>query len=72
MAADLRIKQATGGQLPLALQVHDELIYVVDEHIAQPVLDLVIQEISRVPDWLPSIPLAAEGSFGISYGACKG
>lgn len=72
MQADLRIKRATQGLLNLALQVHDELIYVVPEHLAQPVLDLTIQEISRVPDWLPAIPLAAEGSFGISYGACKG
>lgn len=52
----------------LALQVHDELGYVVDEEIAQDVKQVVVEEMSRRPSWAPGWPLAAEGKIGKNYG----
>lgn len=54
-----------------AHQVHDELIYVVDEKIAEKVAQIVVAEMSRSPDWLPNIPLAAESHIGKTYGDTK-
>jgi hypothetical protein len=71
MEAARRVKHLTGGLLMPAHQVHDELIYVVPESIAQDVVALACVEIARRPTWLPDVPLAAEGSFGRSYGAAK-
>lgn len=71
MEAARRIKRLTEGLLMPQHQVHDELIYVVPRHIARPVADLCIEEISRRPGWMPSVPLAAEASWGSSYGAAK-
>lgn len=68
MEADRRIKELTRGLLKLAHQVHDEIIYVVPNHLALMVARLAVQEISRRPDWMPDCPLAAEGKIGGSYG----
>lgn len=58
-------------EYPLALSVHDELVYVVREEDAEPFLADLIQEISTPPDWGIGLPLAAEGNIGESYGAAK-
>lgn len=64
----IRVWQMTEGLLWPAHQVHDELIYVVDEVLAQQVATLVEVEMSKSPDWLPNIPLAAESHIGDTYG----
>lgn len=66
----MRIFKMTEGLLWPAHQVHDELIYVVDEKLAEQVRDLAIAEMSKSPFWMPNVPLAAEGNMGDSYGAC--
>ena len=65
MDAALRVQRRIGTRLNL--QVHDELIYVVPANLARAVEAVTIEEISRAPDWMPNVPLAAEGGIGLSY-----
>jgi DNA polymerase bacteriophage-type len=67
----MKVKFETKGLLLPAHQVHDELIYVENEHLAAQIATYVIQEISRPPAWMPDAPLAAEAGIGDSYGDCK-
>jgi DNA polymerase I-like protein with 3'-5' exonuclease and polymerase domains len=55
----------------LALQVHDELVYVVPEDIAKVCEQIALEEMSVRPSWAPTLPLAAEASYGKSYGDAK-
>ena len=71
MDAAKRVKKITHGALMPAHQVHDELIYIVDEKDVDWVSQLVAQEISRRPEWMPNVPLAAEAHSGDSYGGAK-
>jgi len=63
----MRVARITEGQLYPAHQVHDELLYVVDEKLAPLVRDVVVQEMAKSPEWMPKAPLAAEGNFGHTY-----
>ena len=67
----MRVMKMTEGLLWPAHQVHDELIYVVEEKIAEDVRDIVVKEMAKSPEWLPEAPLAAEGGIGESYGDVK-
>lgn len=67
----MRVRKMTEGLLLPAHQVHDELIYVVDENLAEQVSRLVVDEMSKAPEWMPHVPLAAEAHIGPSYGAAK-
>ena len=69
-AARLRPQLAVHG-VQLALQVHDELVYVVPEEIAQVCKQLVLKEMCLRPTWAKSLPLAAEADIGRSYGDAK-
>lgn len=71
MEVALRVKRMTQGQLMPAHQVHDELLYVVEDDIAEMVVKLVVQEMSRSPLWMMDAPLAAEGHIGVTYGDTK-
>jgi len=56
---------------PLAMQVHDELVYVVpDEQVAN-LKALLKQEMCRPPSWAPELPLAADIGVGKTYGDTK-
>jgi len=55
----------------LALQVHDELVYVVPEEVAKVCEKITLEEMSVRPSWAPTLPLAAEASYGKSYGDAK-
>jgi hypothetical protein len=44
---------------------------VVPENLAETVVDIVVEEMSKPPKWLPDAPLAAEGNIGPSYGETK-
>jgi len=55
----------------LAGQVHDELIYVVPEDVANVVKALVLKEMSTAPRWADGLPLSAEAEIGPSYGDAK-
>jgi DNA polymerase I-like protein with 3'-5' exonuclease and polymerase domains len=71
MEAAKRVHQITQRLLFPAHQVHDELVYVVDEHLAEDVAELVTIEMSRPPEWMRDAPLAAEAHIGSSYGDLK-
>ena len=53
------------------LNVHDELVYIVPETVAEDFLDTGTQIMHRSSDWCPDLPVAAEGAMGNSYGDCK-
>lgn len=69
-ASRLRVKLAM-YDVQLALQVHDELVYVVPEDIAKVCEQIMLEEMSARPSWAPTLPLAAEASYGKSYGDAK-
>ena len=74
MDAGVRVRRRlakAGLDINLAMQVHDELVYVVPDEHAQMVLAMAIEEISRPPSWGIDIPLAAEGGIGDNYGDAK-
>ena len=55
----------------LALQVHDELVYIVPDEFVPAVQALLTEEMDRRPAWAPDLPLASECSYGQTYGDCK-
>jgi DNA polymerase len=58
------------GMIPV-LRVHDELVYIVQEHQAEE-LALACSQIMRVPPkWAPDLPVEVEANFGPTYGDCK-
>ena len=69
-ATRLRAKLAM-YDVQLALQVHDELVYVVPEEVAAVCEKIALDEMSTRPSWAPTLPLAAEASYGKSYGDAK-
>jgi DNA polymerase len=69
-AARLRPKLSRLG-IQLALQVHDELVYVVPDDLAKVAQALLLEEMRRRPAWAPDLPLDAESSYGLSYGDAK-
>ena len=64
-------KTEFGRRYPLALTVHDELVYVVDEADAEPAL-AKLQEIMRTPvPWWPQLVTWSEGDIADTYGDAK-
>lgn len=69
--ANMRIEDRCareGVDVRLAMQVHDENIYVVPDNCLQLVTMIGLEEMCRPPVWAPTIPLAAEAKCGQSYG----
>ena len=69
MDAAVSVRKRLGVQLHL--QVHDELVYVVPNEMAETVKQVVYEEMCRRPQWGLDIPLDAEGDIGPSYGDAK-
>jgi DNA polymerase len=69
--AEDRLLMEYGIRLRLALQVHDELVFVVPTHLVETVRALLLEEMRRVPTWGPGIPLDAEDGVGATYGDAK-
>jgi len=69
-AVRLRMRLAPLG-VRLALQVHDELVYVAPEEVAQQVKEIALDEMALRPLWALDLPLAAEADIGDSYGDAK-
>ena len=64
-------KTEFGRTYPLALTVHDELVYVVDEADAEPAL-IKLQGIMRTPvPWWPQLVTWSEGDIADTYGDAK-
>ena len=62
----LAVTQETQGQIRMAHQVHDELLFGVPEAAAR-LIEYVRHKIATPPLWLPNVPLAAEGGAGDNY-----
>ena len=56
---------------PPSLCVHDELVYVVPEEIAEEVLDTVQSVMRTPPDWWPQLVTWSEGDIADTYGDAK-
>lgn len=54
-----------------ALQVHDEIVFVVPEAQADQCRDIILGIMHVAPSWWPELPVAAEGAYGKSYGEAK-
>ena len=70
MDAALAMKRALArlGDFHLALQAHDELVYVVPEELADVVKRLLLGALRARPSWAPALPLDAEVGVGKNYG----
>lgn len=55
----------------VALQVHDEIVSVVNEDEAQIAKAVIDRAMKRSPAWLPSLPVDAELGLAKSYGDAK-
>ena len=72
MDAAIRIRRRLDKYgIRLALQVHDELVYVVPEKVAPLVKQIVLEEMNRRPVWGLDLPLASEAGIGPNYGEAK-
>lgn len=56
---------------PPALTVHDELVYVVPEAMAEESLDYVQSVMRTPPAWWPELVVWSEGSTADTYGQAK-
>lgn len=72
MEAAVRVrKHLSKLGIPLALQVHDELVFVVLEKYEAVTRFVLDHELKQRPWWLPNIPLNCEVGSGPSYGDAK-
>lgn len=69
-AVRVQVKLAKLG-IRLALQVHDELVFVVRKEHEQITRYVLQHELRRRPDWLPNLPLDCEVGSGPTYGDAK-
>jgi DNA polymerase len=64
-----RLMPRYGGQL--AMQVHDELVYLCPDENVGLVKALLELELKRRPTWMPDLPLNCEVGQGKAYGKAK-
>ena len=57
-----------GLHMPLAHQMHDELVYVPREQDVDVARAIVDEEMARRPVWGPDLPLASESKAGWTFG----
>jgi DNA polymerase len=57
--------------LRFVLQAHDELVFLVQTYQVEESKAIIAEEMTRVPAWLPGVPLAVEVGSGANYGECK-
>jgi DNA polymerase I-like protein with 3'-5' exonuclease and polymerase domains len=56
-----------GNGVELIMHVHDEVVVEVDADKAEWALNEIIQIMSTPPDWIPDIPVSAEGQILTKY-----
>jgi DNA polymerase len=56
-----------GNGVDLVMHVHDEVVIEVDADKAEQALEEVIKIMSTPPDWIPDIPVSAEGKILTKY-----
>ena len=52
----------------ILFSVHDEVVCIAKEKEVEQTLARVVQIMSETPDWMPGLPLSAEGSIDCKYG----
>ena len=52
----------------ILFSVHDEVVCLVREEEAEQTLSRVVEIMSETPEWMPGLPLAAEGKIEDKYG----
>lgn len=55
----------------IALQVHDEVVCLVDEDEAEEAKAFIMQCMSTPPAWAPDLPVSCEADIGKNYGDAK-
>jgi DNA polymerase len=51
----------------IVMHVHDEVVVEVDSDKAEESLKQIIKIMSTAPEWIPNIPLSAEGEILTCY-----
>lgn len=64
---DRLLKMREERDLPMVLHVHDEVVAEVPESEAEETLKYMETTMSTAPEWIPDIPLAAEGGIVSEY-----
>ena len=64
--SDILLRMEAQG-LKVIFHVHDEVVVEVDKDEADAVLEKVIDIMKTPPDWLPELPLDAEGKVITRY-----
>ncbi len=54
-----------------ALQVHDELVYIIPEEFVEKFCKVLEAVLTRPVEWMPNLPVAAEVSYGDNYAEAK-
>ena len=62
---------AIGQRYHVALQVHDEVVCIVDEDKAEEARDFMVEVMSTPPKWAADLPVACEADIGANYGDAK-
>jgi DNA polymerase I-like protein with 3'-5' exonuclease and polymerase domains len=62
---------AIGQRYHVALQVHDEVVCIVDEDKAEEARDFMVEVMSTPPQWAADLPVACEADIGANYGDAK-
>jgi DNA polymerase I-like protein with 3'-5' exonuclease and polymerase domains len=70
MQADLVMRRLYPW-VDLALQVHDELVYIVPDEILDRFSADLLSAMSKRVDWMPGVPIAAELHIADNYGDTK-
>lgn len=72
MEAAVRVRKRLAKlKIPMALQVHDELVFVVKKEHEQVTRMVLEYELKQRPEWLPNIPLNCEVGSGPNYADAK-
>jgi len=62
---------AINAEFPVALQIHDENVCVVDDADVARAEQVMMREMSRAPAWAANLPLACEIGIGDNFGDAK-
>lgn len=64
--ADMMLRVEAAG-IPIIMHVHDELICLVPDEKAEELLAKMLAIMHTPPDWIPDLPVAAEGTLNDFY-----
>jgi len=68
---EFRKRDTPTKRFKVVLTVHDEVVAVVPEEMAEKSLNFMSRVMSTPPSWAQDLPVACEGDFALTYGDCK-